>query len=189
MRLRLRNNRLASRVSRRIWPTLLQCDGEAWRRRLPPRIAISAAKIDALTIGGAVAVGASGQKTGFAAAGAGASSYNDIANTVEAFITGVDAVTSIGGDLVARRPTVLLAFAHASCDETERRSLHQLLDSDADVQTKVRELGQFYTDRGVFDKARTLVDKYRQRAHAVSAAGTSPALSELLRFITDVVLK
>jgi len=61
--------------------------------------AISAAKIDALTIAGAVGVGASGQKVGFAAAGAGAASYNDVKNTVEAYIKGAGSLTSTAGSV------------------------------------------------------------------------------------------
>jgi len=62
-------------------------------------MAVSAAKIDALTIAGAVGVGASAQKGGFAAAGAGAASYNDVKNTVEAYIKNAESVESTGGSL------------------------------------------------------------------------------------------
>jgi hypothetical protein len=61
--------------------------------------AVSAAKIDALTIAGAVGVGASATKGGYAGAGAGAASYNDVKNTVEAYIKNVESVTSTGGTL------------------------------------------------------------------------------------------
>ena len=61
--------------------------------------AVSAAKIDALTIAGAVGVGASATKGGYAGAGAGAASYNDVKNTVEAYIKNAESVKSTGGSL------------------------------------------------------------------------------------------
>ncbi|MHC4336124.1 MAG: beta strand repeat-containing protein, partial [Planctomycetota bacterium] len=61
--------------------------------------ALSTSKIDSLTISGAVAVGASGKKAGLSAAGAGASAYNDIKNTIEAYVSKVDSLKSIGGVL------------------------------------------------------------------------------------------
>ena len=62
--------------------------------------AVSAAFIDALTIGASVAAAASKQGTNISLAGAGAFSFNDIANTVEAEITSVDHVESSGGDIL-----------------------------------------------------------------------------------------
>ena len=61
----------------------------------------SAAVIDALTIGVAVAgTGASSSKDpAFALSGAGAAAYNKITNTVEAFVRGEGTFTTSGGDL------------------------------------------------------------------------------------------
>ncbi|MFO7617339.1 MAG: hypothetical protein R6V75_08800, partial [Bacteroidales bacterium] len=61
--------------------------------------AVSAATIDSLTIGGAIAVGASGGGSGYAGAAAGAAAYNRIENTIESFIKGVGSITSATGDL------------------------------------------------------------------------------------------
>ena len=61
--------------------------------------ATSAAVIDALTIGVAVAVGGSSSGLGLAGSGAGAAAYNEIANTVEAFVKGTGTLTTTGGDL------------------------------------------------------------------------------------------
>ena len=49
----------------------------------------STSTIDALTFGGAAAVGASGKATGVALSGAGAGSYNTITNTIEAYVKNV----------------------------------------------------------------------------------------------------
>ncbi len=88
--------------------------------------AISAAKIDALTISGAVAVGASGTKSGLAAAGAGASSYNDIKNTVEAYIKGVSSVTSTGGSLKLTAIDGLALFDAPALQATDYQNDGQL---------------------------------------------------------------
>lgn len=61
--------------------------------------ALSASTIDALTIGAAVAAGASKQGTNVSLAGAGAFSFNDIGNTTEAKISTVDHVESFGGSI------------------------------------------------------------------------------------------
>lgn len=95
----------------------------------------------------------------------------------------------VGGDVRARRPTVLLAFMLKGSDESSRRQVWDLLDSEVEASEKVRELGRLYSERGVFAKARALVGKYRQRAHAVADGVDSAALGDLLHFITDTVLR
>lgn len=95
----------------------------------------------------------------------------------------------IGSDLTSRRPTLLLAFARQACDRAGKRKLSELLHSKADEPTKIEQLRQFYTECGVFEKSRALVEKYRQRAHAVGAGVALPALGELMHFITEIVLK
>ena len=95
----------------------------------------------------------------------------------------------IGNDLTSRRPTMLLAFACQACDRAGKRKLSELLRSKANERTKIEQLRQFYIECGVFDKARALVEKYRQRAHAVGAGVALPALGELMHFITEIVLK
>ncbi len=94
----------------------------------------------------------------------------------------------LGSDLVARRPTVLLAFALEDCGPERRKEVLDLLGSDMDDRTKAGELGRLFEACGVLEKARTLVQKHRQRAHA-AAENTSPALRELMHLITDIVLK
>ena len=75
--------------------------------------ATSMAEIDSLTIGGAIAVGASGGGSGYAGAGTGAASYNEIENTIDSFIKGVGSITSTAGDLTltATDSAAIIAYA------------------------------------------------------------------------------
>jgi geranylgeranyl pyrophosphate synthase len=93
-----------------------------------------------------------------------------------------------GQDLLSLRPTVLQAFAFDRGGGAEDRELLAFLGSDAAEDRKLARLRGMYEARGVFEKARTLVGKYRQRALA-AAAGVEPTpLRELMHFIVDVVL-
>ena len=94
-----------------------------------------------------------------------------------------------GQDLLSMRPTVLTAFAFEAGDETSNDALTTLLRSDAPEAVKVSRVRHIYEERGVFDKAETLVAKYRKRAVAAATGMTPPALGELLHFIVDVVLR
>ncbi len=88
--------------------------------------AFSASNIDALTIAGVVGVGASATKSGFAATGAGAASYNDVGNTVEAYVKGAQSVKSTGGSLTLTAIDGLFLFDAPDLQPTDYQNDGQL---------------------------------------------------------------
>ena len=94
-----------------------------------------------------------------------------------------------GQDLLSMRPTILQAFAFEATDEPAGRELTEMLRADAPDDEKLTHLRRLYETHGVFERAQTLVEKYRARTRAAAAGIEPPALRELLHFITDVVLR
>jgi geranylgeranyl pyrophosphate synthase len=95
-----------------------------------------------------------------------------------------------GQDILAGRPTLLLALAleaSASAAKAELLTLlHQKQDSDgADVVECVRRI---FNTAQVFDKASKLVDKFRAKAEAVADEVEPVELRELLYYLVDSVL-
>jgi geranylgeranyl pyrophosphate synthase len=95
-----------------------------------------------------------------------------------------------GGDALGRRPTVLWALALENLDPEGRRELEMLVarppDPSAPVVDAVRQL---YERAGVFEQARALVAKHRQRAHEIAATILPPPLAQLLHYLADTVLE
>jgi geranylgeranyl pyrophosphate synthase len=95
-----------------------------------------------------------------------------------------------GQDVLAARPTLLLALALDGAAADDRQDLLALLaglgTSDrAGVLERVRAI---FTRAGVFDKAEKLVEKYRARAEAVADDVLPDELRELLYYLVDSVL-
>ncbi|HEY7427341.1 MAG TPA: polyprenyl synthetase family protein [Gemmataceae bacterium] len=96
-----------------------------------------------------------------------------------------------GQDVLAARPTLLLALALEGSTPTEREELLALLqrgpDKDAAAATLER-VRQLFTKAQVFAKAEKLVEKYRARAEAVADDIQPTELRELLYYLVDSVL-
>ncbi len=99
-----------------------------------------------------------------------------------------------GQDVLAARPTLLLALALEALPPAERAELLALLhqvpesgsaDRGPQLMERVRRLFQ---QAQVFDKAEKLIDKYRSRAEAVADEVEPTELRELLYFLVDSVL-
>ena len=95
-----------------------------------------------------------------------------------------------GQDVLAARPTLLLALALEGSPPAARAQLLALLArpgarSAADAVGQVRQL---YQQAGVFEKAEKLVEKYRARTEAVADAIEPDTLRELLYYLVDSVL-
>lgn len=104
-----------------------------------------------------------------------------------------------GQDVLAGRPTLLLALALEGLQGGERTELVTLLERDdtpqshgqppagiaAETVARVREL---FEKAEVFDKAGKLVEKYRARAEAVADEVEPTELRELLYYLVDTVL-
>ncbi len=96
-----------------------------------------------------------------------------------------------GQDVLAARPTLLLALALEGSNPVERAELLTLCaakkseDNREPILSRVRQL---FTQARVFDKAQMLVDKYRARAEALADEVAPVELRELLYFLVDTIL-
>jgi geranylgeranyl pyrophosphate synthase len=94
-----------------------------------------------------------------------------------------------GQDVLAARPTLLLALALESSGPAERAELVALLNGGAGApQQVVERVRRLFQTAQVFDKAEKLVEKYRARAEAVADGVEPTELRELLYFLVDTVL-
>lgn len=99
-------------------------------------------------------------------------------------------------DLLAGRPTLLLALALEGSRGAARDELLSFLDSDPENRERgpmpasdVARVRRIFEQAQVFEKARTLVEKYRARAESVADDIEPVELRELLYFLVDSVLE
>jgi geranylgeranyl pyrophosphate synthase len=105
-----------------------------------------------------------------------------------------------GGDVLAARPTLLLALALEGLPAAEREELLRLLRHedntpqahalqpvglDADILARV---GRLFTQAQVFAKAEKLVEKFRAKAEGIADDVEPSELRELLYYLVDSVL-
>jgi geranylgeranyl pyrophosphate synthase len=93
-----------------------------------------------------------------------------------------------GQDVLAVRPTLLLALALEAATPSQREELLSLMSNDARDERAVNQVAGIYQSCQVFEKARKLVEKYRQRAEAIADEVEPEELRELLYFLVDTVL-
>ncbi|HKX26111.1 MAG TPA: polyprenyl synthetase family protein [Blastocatellia bacterium] len=93
-----------------------------------------------------------------------------------------------GQDVMAVRPTLLLALALESASPSQRAELQSLLSNGAQDERAFRQVARIYQSCQVFEKAHKLVEKYRQRAEAIADEVEPEELRELLYFLVDTVL-
>lgn len=93
-----------------------------------------------------------------------------------------------GQDALAMRPTLLLALALEAAPPSEQQELMSLLAAEERGEGAVTRVARIYESCRVFEKARQLVEKYRQRAEAVADEVEPEELRELLYFLVDTVL-
>jgi geranylgeranyl pyrophosphate synthase len=96
-----------------------------------------------------------------------------------------------GQDVLAARPTLLLALALEGSTPAEREELLVLLRRGADkdaAATTIERVRHLFTKAQVFAKAEKLVEKYRARAEAVADDIQPTELRELLYYLVDSVL-
>ena len=96
-----------------------------------------------------------------------------------------------GQDILAGRPTLLLALALEGLTGGDREELlailhHEHPKRDQDLLPRVRQL---FTKANVFEKAEQLVEKYRARTEAIADAVEPIELRELLYYLVDTVLE
>ena len=96
---------------------------------------------------------------------------------------------SAAGDVLAGRPTVLLALAMEALDSAGRERLQSLIaDPDANHET-VAQVRHFYNRAGAFRKASDLVTKHAKRARAVADQVAPPELNRLLHYFVDAIIR
>jgi geranylgeranyl pyrophosphate synthase len=93
-----------------------------------------------------------------------------------------------GGDVLAMRPTLLLAFALEAASAAQRKELRALVAAEHRDGTAVKRARRIYEECGVFDQAQRLARKYRERARAVAADIEPVGLRHLLGFVVDTLL-
>jgi geranylgeranyl diphosphate synthase type II len=96
-----------------------------------------------------------------------------------------------GQDVLAARPTLLLALALEAASPADRAELLALLNerrNEAEAGRIVDRVRQLFTRAQVFTKAEKLIDKYRTRAEAVADEIEPAELRELLYYLVDNVL-
>ncbi len=95
-----------------------------------------------------------------------------------------------GQDVLAGRPTLLLALALEGLKGGDRDELLRLLHAtgESDAQQRVARVRRLFEQAEVFDKADKLVEKYRARAEASADEVQPTELRELLYYLVDTVL-
>jgi geranylgeranyl diphosphate synthase, type II len=111
-----------------------------------------------------------------------------IVNDLKDWSTDLQNKRIVGQDALAMRPTLLLALALESATPAQREELLQLISGDSKNERSVRRVAQIYESCQVFEKARKLVEKYRQRAEAIADEVEPEKLRELLYFLVDTAL-
>lgn len=102
-----------------------------------------------------------------------------------------------GQDVLAARPTLLLALALEGLAPAERAELLGLISAarehgspdDTAATSTVERAGALYRKAKVFSKAEAMVEKYRARAEAIADAIEPLELRELLYYLVDTVLE
>jgi len=111
-----------------------------------------------------------------------------IVNDLKDWSTDLQNKRIIGQDALAMRPTLLLALALESATPAQREELLQLISGDSKNERSVQRVAGIYESCQVFEKARKLVEKYRQRAEAIADEVEPDKLRELLYFLIDTAL-
>lgn len=102
-----------------------------------------------------------------------------------------------GQDLLAGRPTLLLALALEGSKTAAKQELLGLLNRERDPENQEKSppdnlllprVRQLFTEAQVFTKAEKLVEKYRARAESIADEIEPLELRELLYYLVDTVL-
>ncbi len=98
-----------------------------------------------------------------------------------------------GQDVLAARPTLLLALALEGSSPAQREELLYLIQksqsSGMDAESLVARVRSIYFAARVFEKADKLVDKFRTKAEVLADEVEPTELRELLYYLIDTVLE
>ena len=90
-----------------------------------------------------------------------------------------------GQDVLSGRPTILRAFARDGGRAEIRRVLEE---KELSPRERVARLRDIYDEHGAFRKAERLLERYRRAAKEEAENVGSEQLTELMRFIVEIVL-
>lgn len=93
-----------------------------------------------------------------------------------------------GQDAMALRPTLMLALAIQASTDDEILKVRELIRTRGENPKFLAQMKEFYTQTGVLEKARQLVDKTRARAESLADQVESESLRRLLYYLIDTVL-
>jgi geranylgeranyl pyrophosphate synthase len=93
-----------------------------------------------------------------------------------------------GADVLGGRPTLLWALALEALGEADRQELERLVADTSAGGSRLAAVRKLYEQAGVFDKARSLVEKYRQRAESIADEIEPDELRRLMYYLIDTVL-
>lgn len=112
-----------------------------------------------------------------------------ILNDLKDFEADGDNKIIAGQDVLASRPTVLLALALETLPAARREELLALVsEGEAPDAERVVRVKYLYDLAGVFDKAERLVDKFRAKAEDLADSVAPEELRHLLLYLVDSVL-
>lgn len=112
-----------------------------------------------------------------------------ILNDLKDFEADGDNKVIAGQDVLASRPTVLLALALETLPAPRREELLALVSQgDGPDAERVARVKYLYDLAGVFDKAERLVDKFRAKAEDLADSVAPDELRHLLLYLVDSVL-
>jgi geranylgeranyl pyrophosphate synthase len=96
----------------------------------------------------------------------------------------------VGQDVLAGRPTLLLALALEALKGGDREELLAILQREHPQQGQdlVRCVRRLFLKANVFEKAEKLIEKYRARTEAIADEVEPTELRELLYYLVDTVL-
>ncbi len=111
-----------------------------------------------------------------------------IINDLKDWSTDLQNKRIVGQDVMAMRPTLLLALALEAASPAQREELIGLISTGSRDERSAGRVARIYESCRVFEKARTLIEKYRQRAEAIADEVEPDELRELLYFLVDTAL-
>lgn len=95
---------------------------------------------------------------------------------------------SLGRDVLARRPTILRAFAIETGGAAALEAMQPAGGKRAEPEHLVSRVREIYEQRGAFEKARVLLGKLRAKALEAARETASPAIRELMEFLVRIIL-
>ena len=93
-----------------------------------------------------------------------------------------------GQDVLAARPTLLLALAIDGTETQQRESLTQMMSQSERSSEDLFRIREIFDAVGVIEKAETLVEKYRYRASDIADSVENADLKQVLQFLVNTVL-